>query len=47
MNFWKMVYDLGWIDLATLRQAVITKANPFGDITPEEFEQISGTSFEG
>ena len=46
MTFWKMVYDFGWIDIGTLRKAVITESNPFGDITKEEFEEISGEKYE-
>lgn len=46
MDFWKMVFDLGWIDEDTLRQAVITKTNPFGDITKEEFELITGKKYD-
>lgn len=46
MSFWKMVYDMVWIDIDTLRKAVITDGNPFGDITKEEFKEISGEDYE-
>lgn len=47
MDFWKMAYDYGWIGLNYLSQAVITKENPFGDITPEEYKEICGKDFVG
>lgn len=46
MDFWKMAYKLGWASLEQLRMAVITPENPFGDITPEQFEEISGEKFD-
>lgn len=42
MAFWKMGYDLKWIKIDLLRQAVITESNPFGDITETEFKEITG-----
>lgn len=51
MNFWKLAYDVGWIDKdkeiakQKLRLAVKTEANPFGEITPEEYKQITGQDF--
>ena len=45
MDFWKMAYDNNWIDIDLLRQAVITDTNPFGDITKEEFKEITGQDF--
>ena len=45
MDFWKMAYDYGWIDISLLRQAVITDTNPFGDITKEQFKEITGQEF--
>lgn len=47
MDFWKMGYDLQWFGLHLLSQAVITKDNPFGDITPEQYEEICGKKFTG
>lgn len=40
-----MAYDNGWIDISLLRQAVITDINPFGDITKEQFKEITGQDF--
>ncbi|WP_083329004.1 XkdX family protein [Peptoniphilus raoultii] len=45
MDFWKMAYDLSWIDIDVLRQAVITETNPFGDISKEQFKEITGKDF--
>lgn len=45
MDFWKMAYNLGWIDNNILKQAVITEVNPFGDITKNEFKEITGIEF--
>lgn len=45
MDFWAMAYKLGWATLEQLRMAVITEESPFGDITPEEFEIITGKEF--
>lgn len=45
MSFWKMVYDMGAIDINLLRQAVKCDTNPFGEITPSEFKEICGEDF--
>ena len=45
-NFWKMVYDMKAIDINTLRKAVKTTSNPYGEITEEQFKQITGVDFE-
>lgn len=45
MDFWKMAYDLSWIGIDVLRQAVITETNPFGDISKEQFKEITGEDF--
>lgn len=45
MDFWKMAYDNQWIEIDLLRQAVITETNPFGDITKEQFKEITGQDF--
>ena len=52
MTFWKLAYDMGWIDrdkeIASqkLRLAVKTESNPFGEITPDEYKQITGKDFD-
>lgn len=45
MDFWKMAYDNQWVGIDMLRQAVITEANPFGDITKAQFKEITGQDF--
>jgi hypothetical protein len=45
MEFWKMCFDLKVIDSNFLRQAVITDTNKFGDITVEQFKEITGDEF--
>lgn len=46
MEFWEMAYEQGWIEVEMLRQAVITENNPYGDITKEQYKEITGTDFE-
>ncbi len=45
MDFWKMCFDMEVIDADFLRQAVITDKNPYGDITADQFKQITGEDF--
>ena len=45
MEFWKMCFDLGVIDAGYLKQAVITDSNKFGDITPQQYKEITGIEF--
>lgn len=51
MSFWQMAYNLGWIDsnkekaAEKLRLAVKTDANPFGEITVDEYTEITGKEF--
>lgn len=51
MSFWKLAYDMGWIDAdkqvaaQKLRLAVKTESNPYGEITPEEYKQITGLDY--
>ncbi|MBG9737081.1 XkdX family protein [Paenibacillus alvei] len=45
MNFWKLAFECRWIDTDGLCAAVKTEANPFGEITPEEYKQITGKEF--
>ncbi|HDK7314568.1 TPA: XkdX family protein [Clostridium botulinum] len=47
MEFWEMAYQIGAIDKELLSQAVITEKNPYGEITPEEYELICGDEFTG
>lgn len=45
MTFWEMAYNYGWVTKDELRGAVRTENNPFGDITKEEYKQITGKEF--
>ncbi|WP_419867371.1 XkdX family protein [Clostridium perfringens] len=45
MSFWAMAYKRKAINKETLRKAVKCEENPFGEITPEEFEEICGEKF--
>lgn len=45
-NFWEMAFDMKAIDINTLRQAVKTTANPYGEISEDQFKEISGVDFE-
>lgn len=45
MTFWKMAFNLGWVDAEMLKGAVITETNRFGEITPKQYEEITGIVF--
>jgi len=45
MAFWKLAYKMGWIDAEKLRLVVKTNDNPKGEITPEEYKEITGIDF--
>lgn len=45
MTFWKLAYEMKWVNAALLRQAVQTEDNPYGEITPEEFAAITGERY--
>ncbi len=45
MAFWKLAYNMKWVTAEQLRLAVITEDNPFGEITPEQYEEITGIPF--
>lgn len=45
MEFWKMCFDLNVIDAEYLKQAVITDNNKYGDITVEQYKEITGLEF--
>lgn len=42
MTFWKMAYDMGWATVEMVAAAVKTESNPFGEITPGEYKEITG-----
>ncbi|MFW5436368.1 XkdX family protein [Paenibacillus apiarius] len=45
MNFWKLAFECKWIDAEGLCAAVKTTTNPFGEITEEEYEKITGEEY--
>lgn len=45
MDFWKMAWDNKYIEEELLRKAVITEQNKYGDITPEQFKEITKEDF--
>lgn len=45
MNFWKMAYNMKWVTAEQLRLAVITETNPYGEITTEEYKDITNKDF--
>lgn len=45
MEFWKLAYERNWVDATTLKKAVKTDKNPYGEITPEEYKDITGIEF--
>ncbi|MFL1677482.1 XkdX family protein [Paenibacillus dendritiformis] len=45
MTFWKLAFECKWIDAEGLRAAVKTESNPFGEISPEEYKEITGIDF--
>ena len=45
MEFWSMAYRYQWVDATQLKGAVITDTNKFGEITPEQYKDITGIDF--
>lgn len=45
MNFWKMAFNLKWVTAEQLRLAVVTESNPYGEISPEQYEEITKQEF--
>ena len=45
MSFWKLCFDLNVVDAEYLKQAVITDSNPYGDITVEQYKEITGFTY--
>ena len=45
MNFWKMAFNLKWVTAEQLRLAVKTESNPYGEITAEEYKEITKQDF--
>lgn len=45
MAFWELAFNAGWVTADKLKLAVKTKENPYGEISPEEYEHITGIPF--
>ncbi len=45
MAFWQLAFTRKWVTIDQLRQAVKTDSNPYGQITPEQFQTITGEEF--
>ena len=45
MAFWKSAFNMGWVTAEQLRIAVLTEDNPRGEITTEEYKEITGQDF--
>lgn len=41
-SFWKMAFDFGWVDAELLKGAVVKETNPYGEITAQEYQEITG-----
>lgn len=46
MGFWQIAFISKWVTAEELRIAVKTKTNPFGEISPEEYKEITKQDFE-
>jgi len=45
MNFWKMAYNMKWVSAEQLRLAVVTESNLYGEISVEEYKDITNKEF--
>ncbi|QGG51448.1 XkdX family protein [Lysinibacillus pakistanensis] len=45
MNFWHIAFISSWVTAEQLRIAVKTEMNPFGEITKEQYKEITGQDF--
>lgn len=45
MAFWSLAFSRKWVTIEQLRLAVKTTSNPFGEISPDEFKQITNQDF--
>ena len=46
MEFWQIAFMYKWVTAEQLRIAVKTEANPFGEITPEQYKEITKQDFD-
>lgn len=45
MEFWKIAVNQGWVTAELLKGAVITETNKFGEITKEQYKEITNIEF--
>ncbi|GIO05377.1 hypothetical protein J31TS6_14050 [Brevibacillus reuszeri] len=45
MPFWTLAFNMKWVTIDQIRLAVKTETNKFGEISPEEFQTITGQAF--
>lgn len=45
MAFWKIAYNEKWVTAEQLRLVVRTDSNPYGEITAEQYEEITKQKF--
>ena len=46
MDWWKISLANNWVTKEELRWIVITPDNPFGDITKEQYKEITDIDFD-
>lgn len=46
MAWWKISFANNWVTKEELRYAVKTPENPYGDITKEEYREITDADFD-
>lgn len=45
MEFWKLAFEQEWVTAEQLKGAVKTETFPQGEITPEQYKEITGINF--
>lgn len=45
MAFWRLAYNMKWVDAEKLRLVVKTAENLYGEITAEDYKTITGQDF--
>lgn len=45
MIFWEIAFMRKWIDVERLKLVVKTENNPYGEITVEEYKEITGIEY--
>ncbi|WP_339279923.1 XkdX family protein [Lysinibacillus sp. FSL P2-0066] len=45
MEFWQIAFMFKWVTAEQLKIAVKTDANPFGEITTEQYKEITKQDF--